>query len=200
MTTSNNSLSLIINGLIAKPETTCPALDVAASVQITDEFIDIYQTGIDGLINQLGKNVLLNFNPVKDQCRNCYFDSIRQRSTGIYRTSPVGPRPFARGRKCPWCKGRGYEETVQQKCIKCLIKWNPRELKDYGLSVSDKTDIVMFKTYAYNFDDISRAKTAYSNIAISDIKKFLVKLIKGPVLIGLRESRYCISFWELIDG
>lgn len=200
MSTLNDNLSLIINGLVSKPETTCPTLDSTASIQITDEFIGIYQAGIDDLINQLGKNVLLNFNPVREQCRNCYFDNIRGRSTGIYKTNPAGPRPFVRGRQCPWCKGRGYEETIQQKCIKCLIKWNPRELKDYGLSVSDKADIVMFKTYAYNFDNLVRAKTAYSNIGISNIKQFLVRLIKGPVLIGLRESRYCISFWELIDG
>lgn len=200
MATLNSNISLILNGLISKPETVCPSLDPTASIQITDELISIYQAGIDGLINQLGKNVLLNFNPVVEQCSNCSFDSIRKRSTGIYKTNPAGPRPFSRGRKCPWCKGSGYERIAQQKCIKCLIKWNPKELNAYGISVSDEVDVVMFKTYAYNFDDISRAKTAYSNSDIINIKRFLVRLIKEPTLVGLRESRYCISFWELIDG
>jgi len=123
---------------------------------------------------------------------------IRGRSRNIYR--PGGPRPFARGRQCPYCKGRGFLETPVQKCIRCLIRWNAKDSADYGISVMDHKNIVRFKTYLYNFDDLVRAQYAISNYDIMSMVKLRVRLIKQPVIVGLREDRYCISFWELVDG
>jgi len=197
MANINQQISLIINGVEPKPEVVCPTLDSTASIQIGDDLIEIYQSRIDALINQLGKNVLLNFDAIKSPCPNCLFDQNRGRSTGIY--IPGGPRPFPRGRRCPWCKGRGFEETIPQKCIKCLSKWNPREQTDYGISVSDNKDIIRLKTFKTFYKDLVRAKTAIVHKDIQGIIKFRVRRIGQPHLVGLRNSRYCISFWELID-
>jgi len=148
------------------------------------------------LINQLGKNVHLEFDPIKTPCPNCTFDTVRNRSTGIY--IPGGPREFKRGRKCPWCKGRGLLETSVTKCIKCLIKWNPSDAINFGISVNQKKGIVRLKTFLSEADDLSRANTIISNFDIAGQMKLRVKLIQGPIPVGLREDRYCISFWELV--
>jgi len=193
----DNNMTLFVAGLEPKDPGSCPVLDPSVAIQIGDDIIDIYQSRIDSLINQLGKNVLLQFDPIRTSCRNCTFDSIRNRSTGIYRAG--GPRPFSRGRKCPWCNGIGFEQTSSEKCIKCLIRWNPRDAKDYGISLSDYHSIVKFKTSLTEFDDLVRAKTAIANYDIQGTLSLKVRMIKAPIMIGLRESRYCISFWELID-
>ena len=196
MATTSGSMTFFVNGLENKPSGTCPALDPTASIQLSSGLISIYQGRIDALINQLGKNVLLEFDPIRSPCPNCEFDPIRNKSTGIYIIG--GPRPFKRGRQCPWCKGRGFEETPVEKCIKCLVQWNPRDADNYGISLRDHKDVVRFKTFLTEFDDFVRCKTAISNHDIQDQLKLRVKLIKSPVLVGLRESRYCIAFWELI--
>jgi hypothetical protein len=196
MATITTSGNLFINGYEPKPALVCPTLDPTASIQIQDSLIDIYQSRIDALINQLGKNVLLEFDPIQESCPNCYFDTIRKRSNGIYR--PGGPRPFGRGRKCPYCLGRGFLETSVQKCIRCLISWNAGDTENYGISTTDYKSIVRFKTYLYNFDDLVRAKFAISNYAIMSLVKLRVRCIKQPIIVGLREDRYCISFWELV--
>lgn len=188
--------NLTVNGFEPKPVLACPTLDPTASIQIKPSLISIYQSRIDALINQLGKNVYLEFDPIRGPCPNCTYDTLRKRSTGIYKTG--GPRPFARGRKCPHCKGRGFEETLVNKCIRCLIKWNPKDAENFGISVSNHKDIVRLKTYLYNFDRLKRAKFAITNYDIMNMIKLKVKLIQEPILVGLRESRYCISFWELI--
>ncbi len=103
-----------------------------------------------------------------------------------------------RGRRCPWCKGRGFEETQETRCIKGLIKWNPRDFKNYGISLSNHTSIVRVKTFLTEADDIKRAKTAIIDCDQRNIITARSKLIRGPVPVGLREDRYCISFWELI--
>ena len=195
MTLITTSGNLFINGYEPKPALSCPTLDPTASIQISDSLINIYQSRIDALINQLGKSVLLEFDPIRERCINCLFDTVRKRSRGIYRTG--GPRPFARGRKCPYCKGRGFLETAVQKCIRCLISWNAKDNEDYGISVMDRNNVVRLKTYLYNFDDLVRAKFAISNYDIRSLVKLKVRRIKQPIIVGLREDRYCISFWEL---
>ena len=198
MATETDTISLIMNGAVPMPTLLCPALDPNAAIQIGDDLIAIYQSRIDGLIDQLGKHVLINFDPIQEICPNCLFDTMGGRSIGIYKVG--GPTPFSRGQKCPYCKGHGFLITERQKCIKALIKWNPKDAATYGVSVRKHRDIVRFKTFASELDDLIRARFAISNSAISDMIKLKVKLIKSPILVGLRESRYCISFWELVDN
>jgi hypothetical protein len=192
----SGNFNLFVNGYEPKPALACPTLDPTAAIQISDNLINTYQSRIDALINQLGKSVLLEFDPIITQCPNCLFDTVRKRSRGIYRTG--GPTQFARGRKCPYCKGKGFLETAVRKCIRCLISWNAKDNEDYGISVMDRNNVVRFKTYLYNFDDLVRAKFAISNYDIMSLVKLRVRRIKQPIIVGLREDRYCISFWELI--
>lgn len=188
--------NLFINGAVAIPAVVCPPLDATASIQIKPALIAIYQSRIDALINQLGKNVRLIFDSVLTPCPNCLYDVMRKRSNGIYRTG--GPRPFKRGRKCPYCKGKGLNETAVEKCIKCLLKWNPEDAKNYGISIAGRKGVVRMKTFLTSADDIIQAKTAISNYDIKSQMNLKVKLISGPIPVGLREDRYCISFWELL--
>lgn len=167
-----------------------------ARVVISDALIRIYQSRIDALINQLGKNIYLEFDPIRGPCPNCTYDTMRKRSTGIYRIG--GPRPFARGRQCPYCKGRGLIETAVNKCIKCLIKWSPEDAKNFGISIAQRKGIVRLKTYLTEMDDLRRARTIIVNHDIVDQMKLTMRLIRGPAPVGLRDDRYCISFWELV--
>ncbi len=192
----NNSLLLFVNGYEPKPALACPILDPTAAIQIKASLIETYQDLIDDVIDQLGKNVLLEFNPISSPCPNCEFDTIRKRSTGVYKIG--GPRPFVRGRQCPYCKGRGFTETASTTIIKCLTKWNPEDAETFGIAVSQAKDIVRLKTYLTDADDLVRAKTIIVNYDIVGQMKLRARLIRGPIPVGLREDRYCISFWELI--
>jgi len=190
-------VNIFINGEPEPVSSTCPTLDPEASIQITDDLIGIYQSRIDALINQLGKHVLLEFAPIKTQCTNCGYDSMRNRSDGIY--TQGGPRPFARGRKCPHCKGSGILLEEVNECIHALLKWNPKNPEEYGISASKHKGIVRIKTYLHHMPSLMRAETAITNYDIRAMLTLKVKKIKGPIPVGLREDRYCISFWELIS-
>lgn len=192
---TSGNLNLNIHGSQPAPEISCPTLDPTASIQISDDLIQIYQSRIDALINQLGKNVLLIFDPIIESCPNCTQDIISHRSTGIYKLG--GPIPFPRGQKCNYCKGVGFLERENAKCLKCLIKWNPKELSNYGISVQKNNGIVRLKTFLTSAPDLIKCKYAIVNHDIENIFKLKVKLVSGPVPVGLREDRFCISFWEM---
>jgi len=191
-----NNLNLNIRGSQPAPEISCPALDPNASIQISDDLIQIYQSRIDALINQLGKNVYLIFDPIIEPCTNCTFDVVGNRSTGIYKIG--GPVSFSRGQKCPYCKSVGFLERENAKCIKALIKWAPVEMKNFGISVQKTEGVVRLKTFLTDVPDLVRCKYAIVNHDIEEILKLRVRLIQGPIPVGLREDRYSISFWETL--
>ncbi|UCG02427.1 MAG: hypothetical protein JSW11_00245 [Candidatus Heimdallarchaeota archaeon] len=193
----NNNINFIINGVEIGEPPICPILDPMASIQISDIIVDVYQDCLDSLINQLGKNVILNFMPQKIECPNCEYDTLRRRSTGVYKTG--GPRPFLFKTKCPYCHGVGFLEMEINKCIKCLIKWNPSSLVNWGISVEDHESVVRLKTYLDHLEDLMKAETAIVQYDSMGFVKLKVRRIIDPVPAGLREDRYCISFWELIQ-
>lgn len=175
----------------------CPSLDPTARIQISPDLIAIYQGCIDALINQLGKDVVLEFEPIKLPCPNCLYDSIGNRSTGRYK--PGGPKPFTVG-KCPECKGNGTLETRPTACIKALLQWSPKDMARYGVMVTNPQAVVRTKCLLRDAPSIIKANTAVIDPQVSDILRLRVKRLKGPVPVGLRESRYAVTFWELIDG
>ena len=73
--------------------------------------------------------------PVKFDCPNCYFDSTKMESSGVFKdtfTVPVEingrviePREFLRGR-CPVCRGSGKIEFETKWMLECYVMWNPR--------------------------------------------------------------------------
>lgn len=197
MASESGNFGLLTHGVTPLPDPVCPPLDPDAAIQISDELIGVYQSRIDALINQLGKDVHLIFDPVREPCPNCEFDNIRKRSRGIYLSG--GPRPFQRGRTCPWCKGAGLLETSREKCILALTKWAPRDAERYGISLKDYKGLVRLKTFATSLSDLVKARFAIVNHEIESIIRLRVRLTRFPILTGLRESRYCISFWELVD-
>jgi len=192
----SGNIDLFINGYGPLEPIVCPTLDPTATIQVPSSIIDIYQNRVDTLLNKVGKNVWLQFDPNISQCPNCDFDPIRNRSSGRYKVG--GPSPFIFGRKCPYCKGRGVLEEEVGLCIKCLISWNPSEISKFGISVQKDSEIVKIKTLIDNAANIKRARMAIIDRQVVDTVKYQAKLIKGPYPLGLREDRYCISFWRTI--
>jgi len=192
----SGEFSLIINGYEPTPAPVCPIPDPNASFQIPSRLIDLYKDRIDSMINQAGKNVVLQFDKIVSECPNCYFDNVSQKSSGRYKLG--GPSPFNEGQKCPYCKGNGVVGENAELCIKCLITWNPQDIDNYGISVSSTGEIIKLKTLITYADKLKRANVALIDRQVSGITEYRAKLVKGPYPIGLREDRYCISFWRTI--
>jgi hypothetical protein len=192
-----DNIFLIIQGAAEEVDVSCPILDPTASIQISSGLVQVYQDHIDALINQLGKNILLEFDPIITVCPNCIQDTIRQRSSGRY--NGIGPEPFVRGRKCPVCKGDGVLETPETRCIKCLIKWNSKDYANKDIRYEKGRSIVRTKCLMSQAPLIQRCRTALMNYDISNQLTLRVKRLRSPVPAGLRDKRYCITFWEIVE-
>lgn len=104
-------------------------------VRVGKKVKDKYKRQIQSLIKDLSRKVVVYRQSIKNECPNCYFDKMTQRSTGkckwtaaeaLAKNDPSRYKYFRLGR-CPICKGKGYLEVIRRTCVPCLITWNPNE-------------------------------------------------------------------------
>ena len=173
---------------------------------IKDSQIATYQSGINAIIDQLGKWVIAISPPKYTMCPNCKFDASRGRSSGIYKTdnpNPSGPlnKPFAAGQVCPVCQGAGKIQSSQNRTqFKATTLWNPKE--DYYTDNAGKT--MMFpdgtckiKSYITYFDAVKNAdsfEVAYDEQTVGSPNYVRCKLLTEPTPRGLKESIYFVAY------
>jgi len=178
---------------------------------ITDRQIRTYQEGIDAIINQLGKTLILVQPPKQTNCPNCVYDQRRKRSAGRYTSSnpnPLGPlhKPFNNGQVCPVCQGKGLLKSEQSQVeIKATMKWSPNErvTNDEGQQVYLSDDIVKIKTFVSHFDDFNNAiqyLVAYDENVEDSPNLVRCKPYIKAVPRGLKYNRYFIAYLQRIDN
>ena len=161
---------------------------------IDSQLIQTYQDSIDTIINELGKNCILYFPPKVVTCYNCVYDPIGQKSSNVYLNG--GPAPFANGAICPLCGGDGNIASEQNRVIKMTLKWNPKDFKNYNISINHPSNICKTKTFLTYLSDIKRCDYIVidsDQITSQDMRCYR---IGEPSIVGLQQSRYIITFWE----
>ena len=100
-----------------------------------------YKKSVNKLIESLSRSVVVYKQSIKNECDNCYFDNLTNKSTGKCKWTPqealskqsawlalgnstVKYKYFLKGR-CPVCSGIGYLETLRRTSVKCIINWAP---------------------------------------------------------------------------
>lgn len=177
---------------------------------IGDNIIDIYQDGIDSIINQLGKKVILIMPQKETNCPNCYFDGRNNRSTGRYVESNPNPlgalnKPFKNGQRCPVCQGRGkISEGKSQIQIKATVKWGPKEYieEDRGQIIlpNNICKIKTFATYAENIKNAIEFHVAAYETTEGSPKLLKCKLEQEPVARGLKYNRYVEAYLKRVEN
>lgn len=91
----------------------------------------------------MGRDVVVYKQAVRNQCVNCYYDSLTNTSTGKCKWTAVEAmenqaawvsagntttkyKYFVKGR-CPICSGLGYIEILRKTTVKCIINWAPSD-------------------------------------------------------------------------
>lgn len=91
---------------------------------IDDSIRQLTFDAVSTMIHQLGKDCNLVFDSLENQCPNCFYDSVNDKSSGVY--NGTGPVVFTRP-PCPVCRGKGtVVSTPVEQTVKFLIDWQPR--------------------------------------------------------------------------
>lgn len=162
---------------------------------ITNKIRQIASDGIDDLIDQLGKDCLLIYPALKDDCPNCIYDSSTGRSSGRYKSG--GPRPFPTGTICPVCRGSGTIESTITDTVKLLCQWNPKQFTMLAGNIERPNSVVQTKGYMTDLPKIVRARRMIIEIPVEPYIKATFELIGNPIDPGnIIQGRYFIALWK----
>lgn len=153
------------------------------ALDLTD-VVPIYQENIDALIDQMGKTVTLYMKQTTTGVADSNYDPVRNAvKLPAFKTGATGPTL-----------------TDNTTSFKALIKWDPKEFKNFSINVNKPQSTLRLKTYITNAHHLARCEYLIPDVSTSTYILGKFKLA-GPIApIGLQENRYCVSFWEQIGG
>lgn len=153
----------------------------------------------------LEREAVLTYPESKEECPNCYLDTLANqvRSISIYKTG--GPYPFDRGQPCPYCGGKGYKATEKQETIKTRMYFDKKSIyKKLGSSSIniDRIDLMTI-TNMKLLIKIQQCKfltPKYDGIEDYGIQKF--ERISESIPNGFQQNpeKYVITFWAINNG
>lgn len=148
-----------------------------------NEIVKIYQTEIDSLIENMGKEVTLHFKDTVANVNNEFYDPIHGRDIKMpaYKGTGANPEPTI---------------TEHTKTIKALIRIDPSDFRLFaGMSVQEPNALIRLKTYLTDIPDLKRCEFIVPfvpDIGIIDTK---YHLLREPIPAGLKENRYALTYW-----
>lgn len=164
---------------------------------ISPKIRKIAQDGIDDLIDQLGKDCLLVYPSVQEDCPNCVFDPTTGRSSGVYKTG--GPRPFPRGSICPVCRGKGTIDSDHTDVIRLLCTWNPKQFVMLAGNIERPYSVLQTKGYMTDVPKIIQARRLIVQLPIEPYVRATFELMSEPIDPGnIIQGRYFIALWKQI--
>lgn len=170
---------------------------------IPSGLIQIYNDGIDAVIDFAGIDVVFVFPPKQEVCPNCYFNTVSGRSSGQYKTG--GPYPFTTDDICPYCEGVGLKYTEQTQTIKMLVYWEPKDfIRDQqGLRtiVLEQTIIIpdsfiQTKCHMQYLPKIEQCSEIRVHRAVSPIKTWTYVRYRESIPHGFKNDNYVLTYWR----
>lgn len=150
---------------------------------------DRYKKSIQGLVSGMSREIVIYQPELRQECPNCYYDKVNDRSAGIPKSSPGDPNYFLSGR-CPVCLGKGVIITRRKKCISGLVIWNPigdsMNVRNYTPAGYDSATRVEIKVDPCHLDLIKES----TYIIIDGV---LCKLSNPPIIRGLGNKSLLIA-------
>lgn len=160
---------------------------------VSDALVQLFQERITQLIADLGRDVVLTMIPQENDCPNCKFDVINQRSSNIYTSNASGAslnKPFADGQRCPVCQGKGklfFRRTITHKALIGFTPPPEEYIKEKNGLIP--TDVKRTKTKLITFNDFEEAQ--YAEIDGVEYEK-----LTPPRKTGLRDLAFVLTYWQ----
>lgn len=147
-----------------------------------NEIVQIYQTEIDSLIDNMGKYVTLYFASTVENVRPKFHDSVRGRDIRqpSYKAGPTEPAPTT---------------TEHTRTLKALIRIDPLDYETFN-NIDQPKSIVRLKTFLSDVPDLQRCDYIVINVPERNIIEAKYRMLREPIPTGLKHNRYAVTFWE----
>ena len=163
----------------------------------------VIPTGVFNIYNEavelFERTVKLVYPEKKEQCPNCYLDTLgtRTRSVSVYK--PGGPYPFSRGMPCPSCDGLGYKAIETEENIQLRIYWEPAKWYNVGFAVDLPEGSIQTICNMTDLPKLERAKylipQSYGNISNYNTMRYTRAGASYPQGFKQNPEKYAVTFW-----
>ena len=139
----------------------------------------------------------------REECPNCYMDTMgtRNRSVSVYKVG--GPYPFERGMPCPYCNGKGYKAIEVTEDITLRIYWDRKSWVNIGIPIDIADGSIQTISYMTDLPKINKAKyliPKYDGIEKYDDMKYERSGMSYPQGFKQNTTKYIVTFWSRTDA
>ena len=139
----------------------------------------------------------------KEECPNCYLDTLGTRNRSISYYKSGGPYPFERGMPCPYCGGKGYKANETTVDITLRIYWDRKSWVSTDFKIDVPDGGIQTISYMTDLDKINKAKYLipfYDGSEKYDEARFQKAGPSFPQGFKQNETKYVVTFWSRADS
>lgn len=158
---------------------------------------DMY-TVFNQYVTSVERTVTLVYPEKKEECPNCYLDTMGTRTRSISRYKASGPMPFTNGQPCPYCDGKGYKAVEDTDDITTRIYTDQKSWVNKPVNLrlpQGSLQLITKIEYAQQLKNAKYLIPKYNGLEnIQTERYFRAEEIYSNSWV-LNEQKYVTSYW-----
>ena len=166
---------------------------------VDDGFKSVFNNAITAILESDGLTVTctLDYGITKyENCVNCLYDPIGQKSSNRFQGG--GPAPFPFGTLCPLCNGNGKRPITSSENVNLAVIFEPRQFLEIGTPVNTADGYIQTLAKKVMTSKLQRAKEIVVATDTSGFFSHRYQRIGEPTPIGLGNSEFVICTWRRV--
>ena len=129
-----------------------------------------------------------------DNCANCIYDAIGQKSANRYQDG--GPAPFPFGGICPLCNGNGRKPVTSSENVNLAVIFEPKQFLEINTPVNTADGYIQTLAKREMTPKLQRAKEIIVATDTSGYFTHRYQRVSEPTPIGLGNSQFILCTWR----
>ena len=164
---------------------------------IDSSFKSVFNNAISAILadDALTVSCTLEYGITKyEDCVNCLYDPIGQKSSNRFQDG--GPAPFPFGTICPLCNGNGKKPVISSENVNLAVIFEPRQFLEMSTPVNTADGYIQTLANKIMTPKLQRAKEIIVATDISGFFSHRYQRVDEPVPIGLGNNEFVLCMWR----
>ena len=157
----------------------------------------VFNNAISALLEDDGLTVscTLEYGITKyENCANCLYDPIGQKSSNRFQNG--GPAPFPFGTICPLCNGNGKRPITSSENVNLAVIFEPRQFLQMSTPVNTADGYIQTLAKRIMTPKLQRAKEIIVSTDTSGFFSHRYQRVSEPTPVGLGDNEFVICTWR----
>ena len=164
---------------------------------IDSSFKTVFNNAISAILDNEALTIActLDYGVTKyDNCVNCIYDAIGQKSANRYQDG--GPAPFPFGGICPMCNGAGRRPVTSSEDVNLAVIFEPKQFLEINTPVNSADGFIQTLAKKEMTPKLQRAKEIIVATDISGFFSHRSQRVGEPSPIGLGNNEFVLCMWR----